>query len=310
MSRRPRAGGWPSRCGLSFGTLVEFNGHRKSCTTCKEIWRSKRSENAVKWHREHPADAAKLLEKMHAGRARFREENPEAAMAGIRRWEREKPEEFAARQAKAVSAMAQWQAQNAEKVIEHSRILIERARIWRRENPEAFAEATRKMVQAPKRRKDGSPWSKAEAWLRKTGTLTWDSAQVRCGEERKQVDFVGPDHKIWVEVDGFFHFFELKAKRSRKAPLATVQARDAMLNEEARRRGDVMLLRFSGGCFRSSDGKMKVEWSGWLSAMLRSPIPGIWCCGKLYESVPWVSGGCTILKSPTRDTTSSSPTES
>jgi very-short-patch-repair endonuclease len=174
---------------------------------------------------------------------------------------------------------------------------------WMKEHPEQVASNMEKARSKAK-------LSKMEIWLRTSGTLPWGSVQIRCGEDRKQVDFVNPDHTIWVEVDGAFHFIDFQPKKSHKSTLAYTQARDAMLKNEALARGNVTLIRMDSTCFCGRERRLKPEWLEWLTAMLHSPQPGIWCCGKFYESVPWVDATCTILKSPTASTTSSSPTAS
>ena len=68
---------------------------------------------------------------------------------------------------------------------------------WREENPEKFAKCTEAAWKSPK-------LSRMENWLR--NQLDWKSERVRCGVDRKSVDFV--NGMIWIEVDGFYHFFE------------------------------------------------------------------------------------------------------
>lgn len=176
-------------------------------------------------------------------------------------------------------------------------------RKWREENPEAFSKCTAAAQASPKR-------SKPEAWLRENLLLGWPQGQIRCGEERKQVDFIS--ESVWVEVDGFFHFFEVKRIRDTrpsrlKRTLAVVQGRDAMLNQEARSRG-ICLIRVGVDCF-ARDGALRDEWKRTFTAMLHSMPPGVWCLGRLYEPVLWAQDGCTILKFPTLNTTTFSPTE-
>lgn len=192
--------------------------------------------------------------------------------------------------------------QNPERRIRDIQARVEGSRRWRSRHPEVFKA---NLERARSHRKT----SKMETWLRTSGTLPWPSAQIRCGDQRKQVDFVSPDHKIWVEVDGSFHFVDFAPKKSAKASLANVQARDAMLNREARARGNVTLIRMDASCFCGRERRLTSAWAEWLIAMLRSPVPGIWCCGKSYKSVPWDHEGCTILKLLTPSTTSSSLTE-
>lgn len=197
--------------------------------------------------------------------------------------------QIASETAKKTSARRDIQLQRAE-----------RLHAWQAANPEKLRENIYKAQKSAKK-------SKAEAWLRNSGTLTWCDGRVRCGEDRKQVDFIHPEKDIWIEIDGFFHFFALKRAIARASTLKTIQQRDAMLNQEALRRG-ATLIRIAGSCFRSSDGKMKDEWLAVLTAMLRLPQPGVWCLGKLYEYVPWASEGCTIWKYPIQSTTLSSQT--
>lgn len=170
-------------------------------------------------------------------------------------------------------------------------------RRWREANPDLFAEAV-----AALERSSRSTSSKMERWLRRE--LGWPAGRVPCLGTAKLVDFVSGD--VWVEVDGFYHFFQAPSRR-RPRHLADVQARDRALNAEASRRGSVTLLRLSMECFASSTGAMKPAWLETMRAMLRSPTPGVWCLGALYESCPWASAGCTILRSPATPTTSSCP---
>lgn len=177
-------------------------------------------------------------------------------------------------------------------------LLIKRAenlKKWREENPEKFA----KSIEAAWK---GQKLSLMETWLK--NQIGWDSERIRCGKDQKQVDFVKDN--IWIEVDGYFHFFEHKSNSENQYRLPTVQARDKMLNEECTKRGNVMLLRLSMECFHSSTGAMRLEIWDWVQTMLRSPIPGIWCLGKLYESCPWVDATCSILKLPIQPTISCS----
>jgi hypothetical protein len=131
-----------------------------------------------------------------------------------------------------------------------------------------------------------------EKWLQMQ--LGWEMSRIRCGKDRKQVDLVKGN--IWIEADGFYHFNE--NPHGKKRPLVIVQQRDAMLNKEAIRRKNVMLLRLGMDCFASSTGAMKIEWWEIVQHMLQFPIPGVWCLGKLYELCPWVNDKCMILKLP------------
>lgn len=169
-----------------------------------------------------------------------------------------------------------------------------RLRKWQLEHPEEFRAIIMKLQSSPKNK------SKADEWLRTK--IPWPQGQVSCGSDRKQVDFVSDN--VWIEVDGFWHFFLPARKKDRrpsrlKRTLLSVQDRDVMLNHEAIRRG-VMLLRIAGSCFKSHTGEMREEWLPIVLAMLRYPTPGVWCLGRLYEYAPWAQKECTILKFPTQ----------
>lgn len=204
----------------------------------------------------------------------------------------------------AASKAARLTAQRPEIISQRSANLAK----WRKENPEKFSECVKAAQAAAKGR------SKAELWVGSYLGDMWRDSQIFCraANSNKQVDFVCG--KIWIEIDGFWHFNETKRVKdlrpSRlKQTLEARQYRDAILKDEALRRGDIMLLRFSVECFYRN-GEMKPEWLQCLIAMLQSPKPGIWCHGKLYESPPWAKEGCTILKYPTPSTISCCPVES
>lgn len=260
--------GWPSRCGLVFEKRKQLYKHRATCEPCQASRAQERIDRLVQWRGDNPGVLEAHMAKVAADSARWRLENPEEA---------------------------------AKLDVETGM----RFKQWHKDHPEESKEIVDRLHASPKK-------GKAEPWLRSSGTLTWDGGRILCGEKWKQVDFVS--ETVWVEVDGFYHFFALPAPSNdnsgEKATLyqerfVTIQARDAMLNEEARKRG-VMLIRLAGSCFYTPDGRMFPEWQDWLSRMLHSPVPGVWCAGKLYESVPWAQSGCTILRSPTPSTISSS----
>jgi hypothetical protein len=168
---------------------------------------------------------------------------------------------------------------------------------WRKNNPEKFAACTEAAWKSSKR-------SRMEQWLK--ATLGWEMSKIRCGEFRKQVDFV-KDH-VWIEIDGPHHFKETWPVKWNR-PWSIIQERDQMLKEEAISRKNITLIRAGMECFKSSNGAMKEEWFQVLTYMLGYPIPGIWCLGKLYESVPWANDKCMILKLPAQRTTLYCPQE-
>lgn len=171
---------------------------------------------------------------------------------------------------------------------------------WAKANPEQHRNNLLKGLVSIKNK------SKMENWLRESGTLTWSDGKISCANSRlKIVDFV--KDKIWIEIDGFYHFFDPKHTFLEKGitSLERCYQADERLKNEALKRGDVMLLRFSMECFVAYSGRMKDECITWMNQMIQNPKPGIWCVGKLYESTPWTKDKCTILKLPIQNIISS-----
>ena len=285
---------YEARCGARIDGQRELDAHQRDCPLCqaqkRRPRRASRVESVARCGQEYPTlKSAIEHQKQCAECLEIKKRNRTELMREIHRLPQCKPA-FSVT-ARRTSARPEIQASRAANL-----------KRWRDENPEKFREAVAKSTLASGKR------SKNECGLR--ALIDWPQAQVRCGTERKQVDFVS--EKVWIEVDGYYHFFSPKrrpAPRKRpQRPLENVQTRDEMLNAEARRRG-ITLIRLAGSCFHTSTGRLRLIWEPWLMAMLRSPTPGVWCAGALYESCPWASGGCTILRSPPPPTTSSSQTE-
>ena len=312
-----------SRCGKQFHAKSARAAHWKDCQECEILKRQSQASSRAKWRELNPEKHQAAQEKAARNLRKWQAANPEETALQLadmqeksRIWVRDNPEKrrkiirgALAKQAEIRKENPHWQsdlqlkwrAENPDLDLKNRKRMSELRKQWWIENPEKGAEIVMKAHASVKK-------SKMEAWLRESGTLTWETAQIRCGEERKQTDFVSPDHKIWVEVDGPFHFFDNWKNRQGEWNLINVQFRDQILKDEALRRGDVTLIRLSLKCFVPATGKMRPEWLEWLLKMLQSPIPGVWCCGELYRSVPWANDGCTILKSPTPNTTSCSQT--
>lgn len=315
MPQKPRTTGWDSRCGQTFRTEVLFKAHRKECQACKDIRATARVESAKQWHVQNPEKSKALLQQAHAAQKIWKEQNPELMMVGIRKWEVEKRDEFLERQKKASQAMLKWQKRHPAMVQWHAMKLTAAAKKWRLEHPEEFRDnytqlsilgqewrethpeefgnIARKFIAAGQT--SASSHSYIEEELK--GQLGWTSGLIQCGDIVKQVDLV--HENIWIEVDGFWHFFSGSEKESAVKNLQYRQHRDMLLNQEALRRGDITLIRLSMENFSSRTKKMKEGAMIWLTRILQSPTPGIWCVGALYDGVPWANDKCTILKLPT-----------
>jgi len=193
--------------------------------------------------------------------------------------------------AKKTSARPDIQKQRAERLAR-----------WRQENPEKFIAIMEKGCRAVKR-------SKAEEWLEKNVLLELGfrrNVRVRCGQNRKQCDFVRKD--FWVEVDGCWHFgVKFSRNTSSRYDVNKVHVRDVMLNKEAERRG-LTLVRLGLDCWRGNGHRiLRDEWLELLLRMISSPSPGVYLFGKCYEQGVWASDRCSTWKYVTHPTTSFSP---
>ena len=286
----PKRRDWPTPCGQVMRNMVQHADHMRVCPECNQLkWKKADTKHisrcGIEFLRyqglaEHHRTCPKCTEiKKHNIKVRMEKLN----------LENQAPERKAifSETAKKTSARKEVQEARAAQL-----------KRWRDNNPEKFAESIYKAQKAPKK-------SRMEMWLR--NTLAWEPSYVCCGQDRKYVDLA--HEKTWIEVDGCFHFWQIKRKRSRRSHnLQSVQNRDAMLKDEALRRGDIMLVRLSLSLFRRKTGEMLSEWFTTLQTMLQSPIPGVWCLGEYYELCPWANDNVTILKSPSQLTTSFFPT--
>jgi hypothetical protein len=285
-----KTGEWSARCGLAFKTKKLVKLHQPNCQDCRNLaWKTEEVDGKLIVV-EHKARCGLLLDTYRSLVSHQREctqcesiKRANIKSKNLKTNQSDGHRVASSKTARLTSARPEIQAARAENL-----------RKWREANPEAFAKCVEAAMRSPKR-------SKMETWLRLQ--LGWDMARIRCKKTKiqKQVDLV--KGKVWIEVDGFYHFLE-NPHVGRKQTLQDVQQRDLLLKNEAIRRGDITLLRLGMECFASSTGAMKLEWYQLLQDMLASPIPGVWCFGKLYESCPWASEGCTILKSPHPPTTS------
>lgn len=291
INKPKNTGEWTSRCGTKFQQKALMRQHTLTCEECRKLgWGAGKTFEArckmvfQRWRERE--NHQKTCESCIA----IKKENIKAK--NLKTNQSESHRKASSITARITSARPEIQQQRAE-----------RLKKWRKENPEKFAKCTEAAQRSSKK-------SRMEAWLRMQ--INWKGKKIRCkkrpNKKWKQVDFV--KGKIWIEVDGFYHFFEHpKNVESKKFRLPTVQQRDEMLLEECIRRKDVMLIRLDMTCFHSSTGRMKTQWWTLLQSMLISVTLGIYCLGELYESCPWAKNKCTIWKSPVQPTTLYCPTE-
>jgi very-short-patch-repair endonuclease len=188
--------------------------------------------------------------------------------------------------------MRQRYSETAKKTSARSDVQEQRSaqlKKWRVDNPEKFAATLAKAMASPK-------LSKMEMYLEPYLVEKGFTRSVRmsCGDTKtlKQVDFVHKKQKIVIEVDGPWHFLPIHSVEQ----LATVQARDHLLNQEIMRR-NWRLIRLSMQCFKSNTGVLitpnletlfsKIDDNTWM---------GVLCFGSLYEPRFWDGIKVTILK--------------
>ena len=184
-------------------------------------------------------------------------------------------------------------SQNARRTACREEVIKFRSEVlrkWRMDNPEKFMEIMRKGQSSPKR-------SRAEEWLynnmlRERGFKRW--VLVRCGKILKQVDFVR--NKIWIEVDGCWHFGILFHKKSRFDP-DKVHSRDVMLCAEAEKRGFTLIRLGTTGCWRGNGKRiLREEWQDALKTLIKNRPEGVWLCGESYRSDMWEKDACSTWK--------------
>lgn len=275
--KRRGQGGYFTRCGLEFKSFNERLVHRKRCDQCR------------------PAQAFRVgaiptIFKSRCGLEFYGRRKMKLHQSDCDNCLLIKKENIKLRQLKHNQSQEQRLAssQSAINTSKRPDILLKRTenlKKWREENPEALDAIFRSGQLSSKK-------SKLEMWV-KNNLLKdgWSPQRIECNQDRKYVDFV--NGKIWIEIDGPFHFYEMFHSR----PLKNVQTRDELLKNECLRRQDVTLIHIDFKCFHRT-GRMKDEWQQIFMQMLRLNQPGVWCLGELYELTPWAKDGCMILKSP------------
>lgn len=167
---------------------------------------------------------------------------------------------------------------------------------WRDANPEVLRQNLSKGQTSIKNR------PRAEFWFRKN-YADFPEKKVLCIDIRKMIDIV-TDDGLWVEIDGFFHFFAVKSNSkypSRHNRLQNIQDRDRKAVEQAKI-DKRCFIRLSMDCFVRRTGELKEIWKPIVQDLINKKPPGVWCLGKLYEYAPWAKDGCTILKFPITST--------
>ena len=208
-----------SRCGEKFLTKSEITIHQRTCARCRQLAWKKTPKTystrcGVEFHLQRERDEHLRFCPICTD---IKKQNIQLRMEILNK------ENLSPERKKIFSETAKKTAQRPEIIAQRANNLKK----WREANPEKFAKITEAAWKSPKK-------SRMENWLREQ--LKWNSERIRCGEERKQVDFV--KDKIWIEVDGFYHFFEHSSNSENQFRLLKVQKRDKMLNEECVKRGD------------------------------------------------------------------------
>lgn len=293
---------WAARCGVVLPTQRTMKAHQKECLNCldkkkKYVWiakcgaeqRTKRDIHA------HQKQCPICLSMIHTGPSSGK---TRIMSCGVEMKTRKKISEHlktctvcqqARREIRVqtcknlehTAEMREKYSQTAKKTSARSDIKQQRAEVlkkWREDHPEEFNAIRAKAHASPK-------LSKMEMWLEPhlipQGFIR--NTQLRCQQERKQIDFIHRQQKLVIEVDGPWHFLPIKSEEY----LQKVQARDQILNQEILRRS-WRLIRLSMQCFKGNSGELI---SPNLQQLIKLINDGSWegirCYGSLYEQRSW-----------------------
>ncbi|MDM8554870.1 hypothetical protein QUF75_09085, partial [Desulfococcaceae bacterium HSG7] len=267
-----------SKCGEKQPTKQALHVHQKECAKCLSMIRSGPSSGkertmycgTVVRTKKKASEHYQNCQVCHAKRREIRVET--------------------CKKLEHTPAMRQKYSETAKKTSSRPDIQQQRAarlKAWREQNPEAFRKIQSKAHASIK-------LSKLENWL-EPYLNQWGftrNVQLRCGEKKKQVDFVCKGKKIVIEVDGPWHFFPIRSQKN----LENVQQRDRMLDEEILRRAWRM-IRLSMQNFKGKSGELFSIKLEELFAMINDETwVGIRCLGSLYEQLSLDTDKVMILK--------------
>lgn len=173
--------------------------------------------------------------------------------------------------AKKTSARADVQAERAE-----------RLKNWRDNNPEEFYEKCTSKAFASAKRK-----TKPEKWFHKYAdknlqeyTLKYSqslySEKMNTKSNRKQIDFMSKDRRVWVEIDGPLHF------KTDYYQYSEIKRKDLIVNQIANNK-DIILIRISFDQWNEKTGIFKQSALDKIQEILKEDKPGIYKIGKEYE---------------------------
>jgi very-short-patch-repair endonuclease len=279
-SRSGKSYKWETKCGEIVPRLRDISIHQKQCPTCMSQIRTGPSSSKdivmycgeiVKTHKNRK-EHFQSCEACHIGRREIRVQTCKDLVH--------------------TDEMRQRYSETAKKTSARSDVQEQRSaqlKNWRVENPEKFDAIRAKAHSSPK-------LSKMEMYLEPYLVEKGFTRSVRlsCGDTKtlKQVDFVHKKQKIVIEVDGSWHFLPIHSE----GQLATVQARDHLLNQEIMRR-NWRLIRLSMQCFKGNTGVLITPTLETLFSKIDDKTwTGVLCFGNLYEPRFWDGIKVTILK--------------
>jgi len=158
-----------------------------------------------------------------------------------------------------------------------------RLKEWRDSNPEQFEKCWKTMVDAPINNTKPERWMKL--WLQEQYPDQFKYSQfiyskhMPTKSHKKQIDFIGFDGFVWIELDGPLHFKQGFAKR---IDLRYVQEKDMHTNLLATERHKI-LIRISYDQWVQSTGRIKGECLKEVKRIIGQKIPGVYKIGREYD---------------------------
>lgn len=171
----------------------------------------------------------------------------------------------------------------------------ERLRKWRENNPEEFrTKCWEKMVRSQKKWKKTKPEKWFQKWVNQQYPNTFEYGKMlrnnqfkRSGKsDRKQIDFRSKDRKIYIEIDGPFHFENMTREKKIESSIfreaiEKTRLRDRIL-EEVIEKKQKCLIRIGYGCWVDSTGRIKQTILDKVKEIIDNKQTGIFKLGEEY----------------------------
>lgn len=165
---------------------------------------------------------------------------------------------------------------------EIQKVRAERLKRWRDKNPEVFYEKCTSKAFASAKRK-----TKPEKWFHKyidenlqmynlQYSQSLYSEKFKTKSNRKQIDFMSKNRKIWIEIDGPLHF------KKDYYQYLEIKRKDSIVDDIAKTKG-IVLVRVSFDQWNQKTGQFNQSALDQIRKILENNKPGIYRIGKEYE---------------------------